>query len=101
MASKALRHRIVVIRLLEVHVIASMMFKTIWVALASVLAAIPPVLHCVVTSTLESSCDLGPPLAHLCNHLLNKVSFFRGDRVMIQRRLEVLMVAFATLLGRA
>lgn len=56
--SKTLRHWIVVIRLLKMHVIVGMrmrmmiMIGTIWVALASVLATIPPVLHGVVTTAL-------------------------------------------------
>jgi hypothetical protein len=43
---------VVVTGLRVVHKVARPLVRTLWVALPSVLATVPPVLHCVVAATL-------------------------------------------------
>lgn len=69
------------------------------VASSSVHASIPPVLYGVVASSSQSSRDLGPSLSHLGDHLLDHDTFLRGDRVMVEIRLQVLVVSLSALLG--
>src|SRR6266567_1556425 len=71
---------------------------TLGIALPSILATVPPVLHCVVASSLESSGDLCPPLPHLLDQPLDLLAFLRGDWLMVQTGLEVLVVSFSALL---
>lgn len=68
---------------------------------SSVHATVPPVLHSVVAATTQAAGDLSPSLAHFANHLLDQQPFFRGDRVMVQVGLQVLMVPFPALLWRS
>ena len=68
---------------------------------SAVLATVPPVLDCIVAATMESACDLSPALAHLGDHLLNEGAFLWGDGVVVEMRLEVLVVTLTTLLWRA
>jgi hypothetical protein len=71
-----------------------------WVPLSSVLAAVPPVLDGVIAATIESARDLCPLLSHLGYHSLNCLALFWGNGVMVKIGLQVLMVAFPTLLWR-
>jgi hypothetical protein len=64
-------------------------------------AAVPPVLDGIVTSTMESTSNLSPPLSHFSNHALNLKTFFGADWFVIQRWFEILMVPFPTLLWGA
>lgn len=66
-----------------------------------VLPTVPPVLDGVVASSLEPASNLGPALAHLRDHLLDLLAFLGRDGVVIQRRLEVLVVTLPALFGRA
>ena len=50
---------------------------------AAIHSTIPPILHCVVASSMKPSGDLGPSLAHFANQLLNDLTFLGSDRVMI------------------
>ena len=86
--------------LLVVHLRVSGLV-TLGIALSAVLAAVPPVLDGVVAAALESACDLGPPLAHVGDQLLNQFALFLGDGVVVQRGLQVLVVSFAALLWRS
>ena len=63
-------------------------------------ATIPPVLDGVVASSIQSSRNLGPSLAHLVHQSLDEDAFFWGDGVMAQGRFEVLVESLPTLLGR-
>ena len=69
--------------------------------LATIHTAVPPVLDRIVAAAVESAGNLGPSLAHLSHHSLNHDTFFGRDRVEVQRRLQVLVVTLAALLGRA
>jgi hypothetical protein len=72
---------------------------TVRVALPAILAAVPPVLDCVVAATFESPCDFSPPLAHLGDQLLDHFALFWRNGLVIQRRLEVLVKSLPALLG--
>ena len=63
-------------------------------------ATIPPVLHGVVAAVAQSSCDLGPSLSHLVDHALDHQPLLGGDGFTVQRRLQILVEALPTLLGR-
>lgn len=91
--------RVVVASLCWVHLVVWSLLRSLWVALPPVLAAVPPVLHCVVAASLEPPCDLSPPLAHLSDHLLDQLPLFRRDWVVVQRRLQILVVSLSALLG--
>lgn len=91
--------RIMITRLCGVRVVARCLVGSVWIALPSILATIPPVLHRIVAASLESPCDLSPPLTHLGHHLLNHLSLIRRDRVVVQCRLQVLMISLSALLG--
>lgn len=69
------------------------------VASSSVHASIPPVLYGVVASSSQSSRDLGPTLSHLGDHLLDHDTFLGGDGVVVEVRLQVLVVSLSALLG--
>jgi len=84
-----------------VKLLMASLLVTFRVALPSVLTAVPPVLHSVVTAAFEPSSDLGPPFAHLLHQLLNQLAFFGSDGLVVQGGLEVLVEPFAALLGRA
>jgi hypothetical protein len=58
--------------------------RSLWVALSSVLAAVPPILHRIVAASLEPTCNLCPPLAHFCYHLLDQLPLVRRDWVMVE-----------------
>lgn len=62
-------------------------------------APIPPVLDGIVTATAQATRNLGPSLAHLGHHLLDEEAFLRGDGLVIEVGLQVLVEALATLLG--
>lgn len=87
-----------VTRLRVVHMLTASLFGTLWIALATVLTTIPPVLYCIVASPLEPTGNLCPSLAHFCDHLLDQLPLFGSDWIMVQRWLEILMVALTTLL---
>jgi hypothetical protein len=89
---------VVIASLSVVDVLAGSLLRTLRVALASVLAAVPPVLHCVVAASLQPPCNLCPPLAHLSYHLLNELPLFSRDGVMVQCWFEVLVIALSALL---
>jgi len=67
-------------------------------ALPPVHAAVPPVLHSVVTAAMKASCNLCPTLAHLTNHALDHQSLFGGDWLKVESWLEILVVSLTTLL---
>lgn len=68
---------------------------------SAVHAAIPPVLNCVIAAAAESASDLGPPLAHLADHLLDHDTFLGSNGLVIEIRLQILMVPLTALLRRA
>lgn len=68
---------------------------------ASVDTSVPPVLDGIIASSVELSCDLGPSLSHLLDQFFDDETFLRGDRVVVEVWLEVLVVSFAALLWRA
>ena len=70
------------------------------VASPTVHATIPPVLHCIVATPSEAPCNLGPPLAHLANHLLDNETFLWRDGLVVEIGLQVLVKALAALLWR-
>lgn len=70
------------------------------VASAAVHATIPPVLDGVVAASAQATGNLSPSLAHLGNHLLNHLALLGSDGVVVEVRLEVLVVALTALLGR-
>jgi hypothetical protein len=63
-----------------------------------VLASVPPVLDGIVAASIESARDLSPLLPHFRDHSLDGLSLFGRDRVVVQVRLEILMIAFPALL---
>ena len=67
---------------------------------SSIHPAIPPVLDGVVAASIESSCDLGPSLAHLTDQFLDEATLLWTDWLMVQGRLEILMKALSALFGR-
>lgn len=69
-------------------------------SLAAVLIAVPPVLDGIVTPAVEMAGNLGPPLTMSGNQLLNFCAFQRCDGIVVKTGLEVLVIAFAALLGR-
>jgi len=71
---------------------------TIVEALPSVHAAVPPILHSVVTAAMKASCNLCPTLAHLTDHALDHQPLFGGDWLKVESWLEILVVSLATLL---
>lgn len=68
---------------------------------SSVHAAVPPVLYSVVAPAMKPSCNLSPTLSHLANQALYEKPFFRTDGFVVEGRLEILVVSFAALFGRA
>jgi hypothetical protein len=64
----------------------------------SVLASIPPILDSVVASARESACNLSPALSDGLNQLFNKLALLSRDGFVVERWLQVLMVALAALL---
>lgn len=51
--------------------------------LSPVHATVPPILDCIVASVAQSSCNLGPSLAHLLYQLFDHFTFLSGDGFMI------------------
>jgi len=47
---------------------------------------------------MKSSCDLSPALAHLRHEALDLEALFGADGLMVEGRLQVLVVAFSALL---
>jgi hypothetical protein len=70
-------------------------------ATATVHSTVPPVLDSIVAAASQTTCDLGPTLTHLGDHLLDENALFGSDGIMVEVRLEVLVETLATLLGRA
>ena len=70
-------------------------------AVATVHAAVPPVLDGVVAAVLHHACDLGPLLANAGDLLLDEAALLLGDGAVVEVGLEVLVPALAALLGRA
>jgi len=81
---------------------ANLKLRTARVVAASsaIHAAIPPVLHCVVAASSESSRDFSPSFAHLSDHLLDQHSFLRSDRIVVEIGLQILVEALTALLRR-
>lgn len=71
------------------------------VASSSIHTAVPPVLHGIVATAMQSTSNLGPSLAHLSHHHLDSDTFFGRDGIVIQVWLQVLVISLATLLRRA
>lgn len=67
-------------------------------SLSAVLAPVPPVLYSVVAAAVETSGNVGPPLANLLDHGLNDDAFLGRDGVVVESRLQVLVISFAALL---
>lgn len=72
---------------------------TVVLALAAVLAAVPPVLDSVVTASRQATSNLGPTLTKLTDEALNGSTFLGGDGLMAERGLEVLVKSLSALLG--
>lgn len=66
---------------------------------AAVLTTIPPVLDGVVAAAMEAAGNLSPSLAHLGDHLLDHGALLGSDGVVVEVRLEVLVIPFPALLG--
>lgn len=60
--------------------------------------AVPPILDGVVAASGQPSCNLGPALPHVEDIPFDLLAFLGSDWIMAQRRLQVLMISFATLL---
>ena len=82
-------------------VVLAAAFVVVLQALATIHPTVPPVLHGVVTSTGQSSSDLGPSLPNLGHLSLDILPFGLSDRGMVQRFLQVLVVPFPALLRRS
>lgn len=80
------------------RLLVAAMLTSLWVPLPPVLAAVPPVLHGVVAASVEPSGDLCPSLSHFVDHAFDLLPLFRRDGVVVQRRLEVLVISFPALL---
>jgi hypothetical protein len=89
---------VVIASMSRADVVVRSLVRSLRVALPSVLASVPPVLHCVVAASLESPCNLCPPLAHLGHHLLDQLALFRRNWIVVKCRLEILVVSFSALL---
>ena len=70
-------------------------------ATATVHSTVPPVLDGIVTAASQTTCDLGPALTHLGDHLLDENALLGSDGIMVEVRLEVLVETLAALLGGA
>lgn len=68
---------------------------------SSIHPTVPPVLHGIVTTTTQASRDLRPTLAHFADHLLDEQTLLWRDWVMVEVRLQVLVVTLAALFGRS
>ena len=66
----------------------------------SIHATIPPILHRVVATIAEATCDFCPSLSHFLHQLLNHLSFRGGNRFVVERWFQVLVIPLATLLWR-
>lgn len=53
------------------------------VTLAAILASVPPVLDCIIAATMQTSCNLGPPLANLADENLYLGALLGCDGLMI------------------
>ena len=70
-------------------------------AAPAISAAVPPVLHGIVRTAVEMPGNLRPLLAVPRYKLLDVAALLLGDGLVVERGLEVLMVALAALLGGA
>lgn len=70
-------------------------------ATTAIHAAIPPVFDGIVATAMQTARNLGPTLAHLGDHAFDLEAFFGTDGLVVEGWLEVLVITFATLLGRA
>jgi len=64
-------------------------------------AAVPPVFDRVVTAAVEAAGYLCPTLPHFSYQTLDHRPFLWRDRVVVERRFEVLVEALAALFWRA
>ena len=64
-------------------------------------AAIPPVFNGIIAAPMQSTGNLGPTLAHFGDHAFYLEALFGADGFVVEGRLEVLVISFATLLGGA
>lgn len=71
------------------------------VTLAAILASVPPVLDCIIAATMQTSCNLGPPLANLADENLYLGALLGCDGLMVKCGLQVLVKSLSALLGRA
>lgn len=106
--SLGLRERVLLLLLLLVVVIAISAFidgttgqvsTTVVLALAAVLAAVPPVLDSIVTASRQTTSNLSPTLTKLTDEALNGSTLLGGDGLMAERGLEVLVKSLSALLG--
>lgn len=67
-------------------------------ASSSIHSTVPPVLDRIVTSAMKTPSNFGPSLAHVSDETFNKFTFFGCDGLVVERRLEILVVAFPALL---
>ena len=77
-----------------------LLLQTLHHTSATIDPAIPPVLHGVIATSRHPSSDLGPASTHIVHVLLNPCALFGRDRFMVERRLQVLMIALSTLFRR-
>ena len=68
-------------------------------ALAAVLAAIPPVLDSIVAAVVHHASDLRPLLSDLPDLILDELAFDVVDGVMVEVWLQILVPSLTTLLG--
>ena len=71
----------------------------VFATLATVDASVPPVLDSVVTAIRHIASDLGPFPPEILDHILDEVTFFAGDGVVVQIGLEILIPSLSALLG--
>jgi hypothetical protein len=67
----------------------------------SVDTPVPPVFDGIVAATPQAAGNISPSLPDFVDQLLDEFTFTRGDGVMIQRRLQVLVIPLATLFRRS
>lgn len=68
---------------------------------SAVCSSVPPVLDGVIRTAVEMAGNLGPLFAVLCHQLLNVDALLLGNGAVVERGLEVLVVSFSALFGRA
>jgi hypothetical protein len=71
------------------------------ISFPSIHTPVPPIFDGIVAAITDASGNISPPLPDFGDQLLDHFTFTRGDWVMIQRRLQVLVIPLATLFRRS